>query len=414
MNILLVSYAYPPISSPGAIRIYNFAKDLASLGHTVTVLTSSNGYSSMIGSDTFSNSDVALIRTRDLISKKALSGHGQGTSKKKFGLLGLIAKVIYPDRDITWLPTALTNAQLKVMDFDVVLGSYPYATNLIVAAKLAKRHKAKLVLDMRDLWTDEYDGKENKSLKMILNRILEKSLFKAADGIINVSDVNTVFTKSKEYVRTKNLVTIRNGFDYDLINAVRTNSIEKRADKFTVAYAGSFYGGERDPRDLFKAISHLESTGIISESNFTFDIYGPEENIIKSWVLEYNISHLVCFKGMLSQSVLFDVLFNSNVLLTITRTAFISAGEMTTKVFEYIGLGNNILCLCKPEYEIEKVLNKVNSAHIVNFGDIDGIVEFLTREISNNKDGCIFREPLTKDFSRKQAAEELACFLTKL
>lgn len=414
MNILLVSYAYPPISSPGAIRIYSFAKDLASLGHAVTVLTSSNGYSSMVSSDTFSNNDVTVIRTRDLISKEALSGHGQGSGKKKFGLLGLIAKVIYPDRDITWLPSALTNAQLKIMDFDVVLGSYPYATNLIVAAKLAKRHKAKLVLDMRDLWTDEYGAKENKSFKTILNLILEKSIFKAADGIINVSDANTIFTKSKEYIGAKNLVTIRNGFDYDLISAVRANSIDGRTEKFTVAYAGSFYGGERDPRDLLKAISHLALTGIISESDFTFDIYGPEESIIKGWVSEYGISNLVCFKGMVSQSVLFKALFNSNVLLAITRSASISAGEMTTKVFEYIGLGNNILCLCKPEYEIEKVLNEVVSAYVVNFGDADRIVEYLTREILNHKDGCIFRRPLAKDFSRKQAAEELACFLTKL
>lgn len=412
MRILLVSYAYPPISSPGAIRIYNFAKDLSELGHDVTVLTSSNGYSSMIGSNEDDVTNINVIRTRDLLSKQAYSGKRQSENLKKINIIGIASKIIYPDRDVTWLPTALSSAEIKKMDFDIVLGSYPNATNLIVATRIATRNKAKLVLDMRDLWTDEYEKQGKKSFKMKLNMILEKYLFKKADGIINVSNVNTDFVNQR--IKNKKMCTIRNGFDYNLIDTVRKNYKEEKSNKFIVSYSGSFVGGERDPRDLFKAIVKLETAKLVSKDNFSFDIYGPTEEIIEKWVKEFKITHLVCFKGMLSRSVLFNSLMSSNILFALTRATSISAGEMTTKVFEYIGLGNNILCLCKPGYEIEKVLNKVKSAHVVNFGDIDGIVEYLTKELSNNKDDFIFREPLTKDFSRKQAAEELACFLTKL
>lgn len=412
MKILFVSYAYPPISSPGAMRIYNFAKDLCELGHDVTVLTSSNGYSSMIDSNEHDNGNVNVIKTRDLLSKQAYNGKRQSENLKKINIIGIASKIIYPDRDITWLPTALSSSEIKKMNFDIVLGSYPNVTNLLIATRIANRHKAKLVLDMRDLWTDEYENNEKISFKTKLNKILESYLFKKADGIINVSNVNTNFIYNK--IKNKSLCTVRNGFDYDLIKSVRESFKEEKSDKFIISYSGSFVGGERDPRDLFKAIVKLETAGLVSKDNFSFDIYGPKEEIIEEWVKEFKITHLVCFKGMLSRSILFNSLMSSNILFALTRTTPISAGEMTTKVFEYIGLGNDILCICKPEYEIENILNKVKSAYVVYFADVNGIVEYLTKKISNNKDNYIFRAPLTKEFSRKQAAEELACFLENL
>src|SRR5690554_6284036 len=430
MNILICSYAYPPISSPGAMRVYHFAKGLADAGHNVTVLTTSNGYSSMISDVIPKEENIDVIRVRDVVPKNRLTEPAAQNLKKETAASGfkrfikkiivrIASALIYPDRDITWLLPAYLNKKVRSKKFDVVLGSYPYATNLVLAAMVAKLKSAKLVLDIRDLWTEEAELSGRKDIREAVDKKLEGWVFQQAHGLVSVSEVNADYLvkKLRKYDSQPKIVVVRNGFDFDKIAGIRERlGVRYKNEKYTVAYAGSFYGGERDPRDMFKALSSLKRSGTINASNFNFVIYGPIDPVVELWADELDVLDLVDFVGMLPQSTLFEKLFDADLLFVVTRKAAISAGEMTTKVYEYIGLGPDILCLCQRGYEIEKVMNEVVGAEVVHFGDLENIERVVSTMIKGWKEavGPSYRRPLSLDFSREQGARELSCFLDTL
>lgn len=427
MKILICSYAYPPISSPGAMRVYYFAKGLAELGHTVTVLTTLDGYSSMLSQDSYDEESIKIIRVPDFMSTHKFKGGAVKAAKDsslKPSIKSFLAKVassmFVPDRDITWLPSALFTRKLLGQDFEIVIGSYPYATNLILAALLSKRKRAKLVVDMRDLWVDSIDSSTKKGgLHSVINNALQKFVMKAASGIISVSEVNAAFLeKSISHLRyPPKLCVIRNGFDYRKISSIRqavdTTCVLK--DKFKMAYAGSFYNGERDPTNIFQVIRTLKDKGVISEENFEFSIYGKPEEIIQACVSQYAIGDLVHFEGLLGQNELFSRTASADMLVVVTRRSSISAGEMTTKLYEYIGLGPDILCLCEPGYEVENVLGSVQGADVVYFDDLDHLENHISSKIRcRSASEQIIKRPLSRNFSRQQASEQLSCYLTSL
>ena len=145
LKILLISYAFPPVFSPGAVRMERFAHFLSEFGHEVTVLTCSNAYSSMVTETKTNEKQLGYrtIKTSDLLDKTLFSGTGIPTKPKKNQLKSILKPVLsrlfsfllFPDRDITWLPTALANIRNQKTQYDVVLGSYPGGTNLILDRK---------------------------------------------------------------------------------------------------------------------------------------------------------------------------------------------------------------------------------------------------------------------------------------
>ncbi|MFA0110271.1 hypothetical protein AB4380_09865 [Vibrio breoganii] len=413
MKILIVTYAFVPISSPGAKRMESFAKYLSkSKDIEVTVLTCSNAYSSMNNVEESVNSvDYNIVKSLDSINKNALS-NGKNEGEKSFKRIKTLVKYvankfIFPDRDITWYRSAVSAlSKEELQSFDFVIGTYPYVTNLLVAKKLAKISGAKLILDYRDLWTE--DENNNGLIKGKLNKLLENNIISAADGIVSVSDYNVSILKNKvnEFTPT---ALVYNGYDDEKITDVLKTKQKKDINRFTVTYAGSFYKGERDPYSFLKSISNLKNAGLLNKENFIFNVIGNIEEFLVEMVNTLGIDDLVNFKGLLSQEKVFKELLDSDIQLIITRTQAISKGEMTTKVFEYIGIGNPILCLSKPDFEISKVLGQVNFATTIDVDRADTIQEYLNNSIN----GTLTKTENTyrQRFSRKGAAKDLECFL---
>jgi|TARA_R100000656_G_scaffold84311_2_gene61539 glycosyltransferase involved in cell wall biosynthesis len=406
------------------MRVYHFAQDLSQIGHNVTVLTTEDGYSSMLSDHSQHAEGVKVVRIRDRFSAtkfKTRSGDHRASTKTVFlkkALSAIASALLIPDRDVTWLPSALSSRRLVGDEFDVVLGSYPYATNLVLATLLSKKNNAKLVLDMRDLWIDSLESSQQVRLRVKINKIIQNQIFKRASGIVSVSEVNAGFIgKSVSHLMSKpKICVIRNGFDFSMISRVRYEcNDEKKNEKFKMIYAGSFYGGERDPSDVFRVIKKMKDSRAINEQTFEFLIYGAPEEEIKKLINFYKIEDLVAFKGFMPQQTLFCELIKADLLFVITRRSSISAGEMTTKLYEYIGLGPEILCLCQPRYEVEQVLNSIDGAQVVYYDDVNTLEKVLTEKIkiwSNAK--YRVKRPLSETYSRECASQELSCFLNTL
>lgn len=424
MKILLVSYAFPPVSSPGAIRIERFAHYLAASGHAVTVLTCSNAYSSMTSNQSDSSESplgYKVIRARDLVDKTSYSGTSRSARKQtlKGSFATLLASMFYPDRNVTWVPTALSAVQRLQRDFDFVLGTYPGASNLLVAAYAGKRLKGRLVLDYRDLWTDSDPNKRRSWIRRACDRLLENRLLRRSALVLTVNHFDAEVMQRRISQGTT-VRTVYNGYEFDKPGAfdekLRGAETQVSAKKYSIAYAGSFYGGERDPSALFAAVSELSHDGVLTRDDFTINIYGNKEAEVERCAAAHGVSDLVVFHPMLDRRRLFQELSCSSLLLAVTRKGFASAGELTTKLFEYIGLGGEILCLTKPGFEVERVLETVEGATCIDVDDVGAISQFLSAELRqwNGRGKTQRRYGRPEAYTRQASARELECALQEL
>ena len=177
-----------------------------------------------------------------------------------------------------------------------------------------------------------------------------------------------------------------------------------------------FRSGERNPRMLFSALADLQDKGFLSSNNFILNIIGNIEPFVQNAVKEAGIEKLVLFQGLKPPSQVYQYLSESNLLLVITRTTANSRGEMTTKLFEYIGIGRRILCLTKPGYEITAVLKEIDSSIVVGIDSKAKIARELEQAInswqSTGRVNTYFDNG--NGFSRQNQAKRLACAIQNL
>lgn len=418
MNILFISYAFPPISSPGSMRIFNFAKYLSKQdGYSVDVLHCLNGYSSMI--DYNRNWEFGKINTipvSEVISLNKLTKSNNSRDNvrtpifknKKVKALKKLKTLVFPDRNIFWTLNVVRKKPLT-NDYDYIISSYPSISNLMLGYYYSKSLGIPLIVDMRDLWTQDLNFNSKSYFRRIIEYKIESAILNKAHIITTVSSFNAL-ELSKQY--GNKVQVIYNGFENEKFikkpstSANVLSDTQNKNNRLKIAYAGSFYNGERNIDMLMLAIKSLKDKDLINSKNFTFDIYGNNEDYIIKLVSKYNLNDLVCLKGFVSQDILFEKLTTYNLLLVVTRDQLISKGELTTKVFEYIALGNPILCLSKPDFEIVSVLNGIDHTYFININDKAGI-ENLLSDFINDESKKTARRDLSLEFSRDAMSEKL-------
>lgn len=104
-QVLFVSYVFPPVSSPGAVRVERMAHYLSDQFEKVGVLTCENPYSSMVSEKVASEKKGYLIHyIKDLINKSAYADSSRAERKKtiKGRLAQRAAWLFFPDKNISW------------------------------------------------------------------------------------------------------------------------------------------------------------------------------------------------------------------------------------------------------------------------------------------------------------------------
>lgn len=422
MNILFISYAFPPISSPGSMRIFNFAKYLSKQdGYSVDVLHCLNGYSSMIDYNRdWEFGEITIIPIPEVISLNKLTKSNNSRDKvrttfsqdKKTKALKKLKSFVFPDKDVFWALNVIRKKPVT-KKYDYIICSYPSISNLILGYYYSKSFNIPLIVDMRDLWTQDLNFNSKSFFNKLMETKIESAILNKANIITTVSNFNAL-ELSKKY--GNKVQVIYNGFENEkFINNPSTSAdvppvTQNKNNKLKIAYAGSFYNGERNVDTLMLAIKSLKDKKLINSKNFTFDIYGNNEDYIINLISKYNLNDLVCLKGFISQDILFEKLTTYNLLLVVTRDQLISKGELTTKVFEYIALGNAILCLSKPDFEIVRVLNDIDHTYFININDKAGI-ESLLLDFLNDKHKQTAKRDLSLEFSRDAMSKKLSKLL---
>ncbi len=276
MNILLISYLFPPEVNPQSIMSARFAKYLQRAGHHVTVLAGSNVelYNSSHGSDKLFINDFKEIDIQFISDKKFT---GLITSMKN--------KIIYHENYRHWVKKLLLTALplCKKYKFDIIysLGA-PLASNM--AGLSLKFHTGiPWVAHFSDPTMTAFNKRFKSPIRTYLTYRDEKMIFNKANGITFVN--NETLTKCTEFklsYRNKCYV-IPHCYDAEYFSERITSHRRNNVINFT--YVGALYS-RRNPFDVIKAINIITRKMGVGENKIQFNLYGAIEPAIYSQLID--------------------------------------------------------------------------------------------------------------------------------
>lgn len=205
MKVLLVCHYFPPeIGAPQA-RISELARHWAAAGDDVTVLTGMPNHPTGVIPPAYRGKVTADERTDGyrVLRTWLYATPNEGIAKKTLGHLSFMVSSV------------LLGAR-RSGPADVVVVSSPTFFSVFSAWLLAKRKRARFVVEVRDLWPAifvELGVLTNRTLIRILERV-ELAMYAAADHVVVVSQG---FKQDlvRRGVPAAKVTTIRNGVDLD-------------------------------------------------------------------------------------------------------------------------------------------------------------------------------------------------------
>ena len=381
LNVLLVTYAFPPAGGVGTLRAASLARYFPEFDIRLDVLTTRNP--SSVGADDSHLRDipaeVTIHRTMTLDLpfglkkwlKRMLSGRAKAAAATprtivaagpaKPGLLKrMVQDLLLPDPQVTWLPILSRAARRIVRErkIDLVLITAAPYSNVLVAERLHKEFpKLPIVLDFRDEWiATAFDvaafsfGSTSEKAQAFARRA-EANAVRSAVAVVSVTEAanREIRARYPEQASAKFLY-LPNGFD---ATRLRPAGARKPAPdgRIIVTYVGSIYGST-EPTKLVEALHSLPSE---LKQRFFFRFIGQVEDAYRDTLL--SLGSLVELKGYLPQAEALAAMNETDYVLLISHDRL----NVSAKFYDYVGAGKPILACVHPDGDIRRLLEELRA-----------------------------------------------------
>ena len=390
-KVLIITDLFPPNGGPGVKRIMQFIKYLIPLGWKSVVLTHKYCF---MGYDekslrlipkctkiyrTFSleplvrktSRTVSDIDKNNIIKRtdyfKKIFRH----TKKSIGA---------PDTGMFWLPFAVLKS-FKIMDFEkcqVVFATGPAYSNFVIGLIITLIFRKPLIVDFRDAWIGNPEGKDDSKIKNIINKFFEKTVIRNSRFVIpNTEGVKDAFIKRYPLEDPSKFVVIPNGFDRDDLMQADFSNVSLDIDKFNVVHTGTL-GGFRNPKSLLVAIRELINEQKMEPKDLRIYLVGlfralNDGRNIDDYIKEFGLQEQVIKVGFVSRQEAISYNIHSDLLLLIigvTPLKYISTYGLSGKVYDYILTGKPIFSMAQKGCATYNLLKKYNIGVIASPSDV--------------------------------------------
>lgn len=419
MNILIITYDWPPRNTIAVHRPFAWAKYWHEMGARVVVLTAKKcSYDEPLDLQLNIPEGIEVIEIpyRKEGTTQVDNSFISNFRKKIIFLLkknsSLIRKLFNSNFDIRdrWSSAATSEAidLCKQRQINIVVSTYgPRACHFIASnIKTAIPH-IRWVADYRDLWSISHLSDMSNSMRN-KEKYLEKSTLKTADLLTTVSEP---LAKDLSSFLNKEVHVICNGFDA-LWENVEKNISEPKVlslhKPLKIIYTGSIYPGHRNPSPLFHAINELIKRDVINSNDIQVKFFGHRQPELINFITELSADKYAHVCGHISRDSALHEQRDADVLLLLESGSPDAKGVLTGKVFEYIASGKPVLSLgSKHDSAIGQLLLETGVG-ITCEDDVKKIELVLEDFIKSQK--CGFYKPKVdeiKKFSRKTQSTEL-------
>jgi glycosyltransferase involved in cell wall biosynthesis len=391
LNVLLVTYSFPPVGGTGVMRAASLARYFPSEGIRLDVLTARNA--SAVGSDAALlreiPAEVNVHRTltldlpfgikkrikRLIAGAKPSAGQAAGlaASGKPSFIKRVIQDILQPDPQITWLPV-LTRAARRIVrqrNIDLVLITVPPFSSVLLVEKLRKEFpRLAIVVDFRDEWLKTTF--ELVSFLFSRSARTRKIAYSAeASAVTNATAVVAVTEAARRQIRSRypqepesKFHLIPNGFDATRLHRSESSREPRPDGKIIVTYVGTIYAST-EPTTLVEALQSLPPE---VKSRFILRFVGHiEEPRFREALLQ--LGEIVELKGYLPQCEALAAMDETDYVLLINHDPLNVGG----KFYDYVGGKKPILGAIHKEGETRRLFEECRAGWWASNHDVEGI-----------------------------------------
>ena len=333
MRILLVSHYFPPETGAPQARLSALARTWAADGDAVTVLTGMPNHPTGVLPPEYRGA----IRRREradgyrIVRTWLYATPNEGIVRKTMGHLSFMASSVL----LGWRVTGRA---------DVVVVSSPTFFSIASAWLLARLKRARLVVEVRDLWPAifvDLGVLTNRRIIRLLER-MELAAYAAADVVIVVSDGFRANLIARG-VPAEKVHTIRNGVVAESFPAGSRPDPEIRArlgaggGECLVLYAGT-HGISQGLPDVVAAARQLEDAPV----RMAFVGEGADKARLTQRVAELGVSNITLLPGV-PHDQMPALLAAADICLVPLRDLPLFATFIPSKMFEYLAAGRPVI-----------------------------------------------------------------------
>ncbi len=402
-KLLIISYYWPPLGGPGAIRPVKFAKYLPRFGFEPVVITrKAIAYHSLDGSLGQETEHVRTIRTESLDPARICYLAGMRLYRPRSWHVPVKKALNFPDSKFPWIPFAY-QAGLKV-DFDAIFVTAPPFSSFIAGYLLAKKTGKPLVLDFRDAWLEfpfmKYDTRTQKEFVSYWE---EKVCRSAAQIIVVDENIRDILAAKYSGQRSK-IHVIPNGYDPDDFTAAAL------PDTFTVSYLGTVRK-ERNPENFLKAIDELIREKRLASSDIKLKFIGHVEKHYLDLISPYGFAK--CLGHLHYREALREFSSAHAALMVTTGDEYF----FPSRQIEYLAAGLPIIVCGKSPgvHRLESAFSRGYPGWVFDYADRAGLKQKLMDLYGRFKRREIVRhETPFKEYTRQNLTGKLCDLIKKV
>jgi glycosyltransferase involved in cell wall biosynthesis len=325
----------------------------------------------------------------------------------------------YPDGMKYWHESAFKEAS-KIMDdekIDAIISSSWPITCHTIAKDLKEHQDIPWIADLRDLWNlNPYVS--HTFIRNYFEKRLELKTFENADALTTTTDL-AAETLSTLHPMSR-IVPILSGYDKDDFKFLE-ELVSKKDDlssdspeKLKFIYAGSLYGGKRDPTYLFEAIRQLEDENKLDPSKISIEFYGDSTGL-EDIANRYGLLDIVHIGGKIAHDEVLKEQLDSDVLLLISWDNEKEKMFIPGKIYEYFALKKPVLSIGYKEGSLKDLIEETKVGYHVS--SLESTKEALLKiyeEFVENGTVELNADMNIEDYSMENMAKKFADLLNEL
>lgn len=414
VNVLIISYYWPPAGGSGVQRVLKFVKYLPLFGIKPVVLTVEEGDFPAIDESLIGEvpDSVPVYRAKawePYFLFRLLTGRNkheripiaflEGSQSRGFQdrLSSWIRRNIFvPDARIGWIPFAVRKAKyiLSHHKIDLVFSSGPPHSLHLIANQICRKYHIPWVADFRDPWIEisYYQELSRNILSKWLDQRLERIVFENADRITTVSPgVKSLLCRK---TNERRIQVIYNGYDEEDFQ-----DIPKVSDtaECQITYIGNM-ASSQIPFSLFVAIKQVLSK---NGGLYRLQLLGKVHDQVYEEVSNHSLTNITSFSGYVSHQKAIEAMIHSVYLLLVIPRTKKNRGIVTGKLFEYLRAGVPIILIGPHDCNAAHIIRETQSGFVYDYDDVEGLVQLLRSKQITHPVGI-------EKYERKSITQDLA------
>ncbi len=397
MRILILTQIYLPEMGALSNRLYPIVNRLAAAGHQVTVATGMPNYP---GGKVFPKYRRKMFTREHTKAAEVIRTAYYTVPRNRSKISQLLSY-------LSFMPAVLISA-LRAGKADVVFVTTPPTFPVLPAVLVARLRGARLVLDVRDIWSDElvsYSDTGAKSMAVRTARALEKFSYRTADLICCTTNslVKMVIDRGASEETTH---YFPNGADLDLFKPLERKNPAAESfgfgDRFVVMYSGLF-GIKHGLEVLLQSAADLRE-----EKDIVFFLVGngARREALDGFVRDNRLDNVIITDERPVEEIP-HLLARADACFAACRPEPYPKSLISVKVFEYMACEKPVVGAF--EGETAQVISESGGGIVVPPGDPKGITAAILK-LRADKDlrrsmGEAGRRYVEKNFSRNDWAD---------